>query len=476
MAPQTGSDVNQWTYQTCLKDAKKYASEEEWKEKSPAAHEVAIKSHWIVEFRLYFKPKRMPKSKITRSKPKKKTTTHSPKQCLKLAQRCKTVTEWRNTHPQALKDAKVHGIYEKCIEHMNVRQYNQWSKEECLEHAQQYATRSEWSRGHAATYHYSKKMGWFNECVAHMPKPYETTKLDMTKEQCLAHAKKFKTRTEWSQGHTQSYRLARRMGWFNDCVAHMTTPKPRKQWTEEECVNIAKGYPDRKAWREGNLSSYSAAYQYGWMDKCTEHMPARASSKKIWKKSECAKYAKKFNSRTEWTKGHHGSYRAALENGWMDELMPAKNKTRNRILKKDCIADAKKFKSRTEWMRGASATYFRAKQKGWLDQLMPSMSSRWTEAACIESAKKYKTITEWMEHSRGAYAAAKRNNWFKKCTKHMKRASSPYKWNKEACIESASNVSNVQEWKKVENGAYLAARREGWLTECKKHMKKKSKS
>ena len=473
MEPQINSDINKWTYQACLKSARKYHSEEEWQANNPEAYDVAKKSHWIVELRLHFKPKKLPKSKLSQNKPRKKPTNHSPKQCLKLAQRCRTVTEWRNMHPQAVKDAKAHGIYEQCIEHMNVRQYNQWTKQQCLEHAQSYGTRSEWSRGHAATYHYSKKMGWFNECVAHMPKPYETTKLAITKEQCLEYAKTFSTRTQWNQNHAQSYRIARQMGWFDECVEHMAKPKPRKQWTESECVQIAQKYETRKEWRNNDLSAYSAAYQYDWMKACTAHMPERASSKKTWTKTECKKQAQKFKSRTEWTRGHHGSYRAALQNGWIDEIMPAKNKTRNRILKRDCVKDAKKFDTRTQWMRGASATYFRAKQKGWLDSLMPSMSVRWTESACIESAKKCKNISEWMEHSKGAYAAAKRNNWFNKCTKHMKRASHPYKWNKDACIASAKKVGSIQEWKKVETGAYLAARREGWVTECRKHMKKK---
>jgi len=471
--PQISSDINKWTYNACLKDAKKYHSEDEWEDKSPDAHQVAIKSHWIVEFRMYFKPKKLPKSKLNTSKPRKRPTSHSPKQCLKLAKRCNTITEWRNMHPKSVKDAKTHGIYDQCIEHMNVRQYNQWTKEQCVEHALTFDTRSKWSRGHAATYHYAKKMGWFKDCVAHMPKPYETTKLDITKEQCLEYARTFSTRTQWNQKHAQSYRMAKQHGWFDECVAHMAKPKPRKQWTQEECVGIARNYSNRKEWREGNLSSYSAAYQYDWMKACTEHMPSRSESRKSWTKTECKKHAKKFHSRTEWTRGHHSSYRAALDRGWIDEIMPAKNRTRNKILKKDCIADAKRFETRTQWMRGASSTYFRAKQKGWLDTLMPSLSVLWTESACLESARKCKNISEWMERSRGAYAAAKRNNWFRKCTRHMKRASHPYKWDKKACIESAKKATSIQEWKKMASGAHLAARREGWITICKKNMKKK---
>lgn len=302
MEPQIISDINKWTYSACLKDAKKHHSEDEWRDKNPDAHQVAVRSHWIVELRMHFKAKKLPKSSLKTSKKNKKSTSHSPKQCLNLAKRCKTITEWRNMHPKSVKDAKVHGVYDQCIEHMHIRGYNQWTKEQCMERALSFGTRSEWSRGHAATYHYAKKMGWFKDCVEHMPKPYETTRLEITKEQCLEHAKAFSTRTEWNQSHPQSYRVAKQNGWFDDCVEHMVKPKPRKQWTKEKCVSIAQSYSNRKEWREGDLSSYSAAYQYDWMKSCTEHMPARSSSRKPWTKTECKKHAKKFQSRTEWTR------------------------------------------------------------------------------------------------------------------------------------------------------------------------------
>ena len=45
-------------------------------------------------------------------------------------------------------------------------------------------------------------------------------------------------------------------------------------------------------------------------------------------------------------------------------------------------------------------------------------------------------------------------------------------WTLKNCKEESSKYGSQQEWIEKSCGSYAAARRNGWLSECKKHMKK----
>ena len=46
-----------------------------------------------------------------------------------------------------------------------------------------------------------------------------------TKERCMEEAKKYKTRSEWSEKSSTSYASARRNGWLKECTAHIKKNK-----------------------------------------------------------------------------------------------------------------------------------------------------------------------------------------------------------------------------------------------------------
>ena len=46
-------------------------------------------------------------------------------------------------------------------------------------------------------------------------------------------------------------------------------------YTFDDCAAIAQDYPSRTAWKEADRQSYQAAYVFGWLEDCTEHMTGK---------------------------------------------------------------------------------------------------------------------------------------------------------------------------------------------------------
>ena len=65
-------------------------------------------------------------------------------------------------------------------------------------------------------------------------------------------------------------------------------------------------------------------------------------------KKACIKDAKRFTKKGEWNKKAGGSYRSALNNGWMKECTA--HMRRFRTLD-DCKKEALKYKTKAEWLR-----------------------------------------------------------------------------------------------------------------------------
>jgi hypothetical protein len=104
--------------------------------------------------------------------------------------------------------------------------------EKCKNIASLYETRSAWKLGHPSSYKRTCESGWLEECSRHMTnsrKIKNTYTLDFLKEDAL----KYKTRVEWNIKSKACYVKASKLGYLDDCCAHMRndlggTAKPVK--------------------------------------------------------------------------------------------------------------------------------------------------------------------------------------------------------------------------------------------------------
>jgi hypothetical protein len=176
-------------------------------------------------------------------------------------------------------------------------------------------------------------------------------------------------------------------------------------------------------------SIYISAYQRGWLDEITKHMPTRDTTtthkgRYYWTFDKCAEEAKKYSTKTEFRKNAYVVYQIALSKQWFEMIcshMSIKNRTRSSTLTKEyCLSIALQYKSRYEFMSHYESIYISAYQRGWLDDIthhmIVSRSSTshghgyWTFDRCAEEAKQYKTKREFRISSNSVYQKARKND------------------------------------------------------------------
>ncbi len=153
-----------------------------------------------------------------------------------------------------------------------VKSNRYWTKERCMEEALKYETKKEWRENSNSSYNITKKNGWFYECTSHMI-PYVKSNRYWTKERCIKEVLKYETKKEWRENSAGSYGAAKKNMWLDECTSHMTPHvKPNGYWTKERCMEEALKYDFKVDWKKNSGSSYSLARRYGWFDECIAHM------------------------------------------------------------------------------------------------------------------------------------------------------------------------------------------------------------
>ena len=83
------------------------------------------------------------------------------------------------------------------------------------------------------------------------------------------------------------------------------------------------------------------------------------------------------------------------------------------------------FETVGEWKRVSQYSYNIAIKNGWLEQINShmkrerNMNNYWTLERCKESALQFDTKKAWVANFSGAFNAAYRNNWLSDCCSHM---------------------------------------------------------
>lgn len=255
------------------------------------------------------------------------------------------------------------------------------------------------------------------------------------------------------------------------------------KWTYETCYEEAKKYKSRKEFQTKNVSAYTRALQYKWLDDYDWFLPAKTGQTK-WTEKKCFEEAKKFIYIEDFRQNSKIAYEKAKKMNWLKQYDWLTIKTKPQKLKKTptsviiwtkerCYEEAKKYKSRTEFQyaKGASTVYKIAIKNGWIDDyewMTPKTKPNgyWNNyERCYEEAKKYKSRKEF-QYAKGASRAYKYsvlNGWIDSFTwMSSKRKKAGY-WTKEQCALEYKNYSTRSEFRKKSPSAYAISQRNGWL-------------
>jgi hypothetical protein len=101
----------------------------------------------------------------------------------------------------------------------------------------------------------------------------------------------------------------------------------------------------------------------------------------------------------------------------------------------------------------------------------------WTLESCKNDALKYTTKKLWNDSNPNAYMAAYRNGWLSECCQHMEelKKTKGY-WTIEKCIEDALKWPTKVDWMKSNPSAYKTASKNKWMDLCCSHMQAAKRS
>lgn len=284
---------------------------------------------------------------------------------------------------------------------------------------------------------------------------------------CKADAKRFKTRTEWHSRSGSAFSVASKNGWLKNCCAHMIVlEKPKGFWTKEACRADAIKYKSRSEWENNSGSAYGKALKMGWLNHCCAHMERLGTShlRKLYAFEHPDKsvyVGLTFNYQQRY--GQHMTRTKLLIEKY--KIGGQKFVTFDVLYRKEIAA--KKEQNLIEKYRRSGWRILNKVKGGGLG----GSKQIWDLAACKKDALKYKSKREWAERSAGAWDAARSNGWIDNCSKHMKvRKLRNGTWSLARCLEDAHKYKTRGEWKRKSASAYGAAWSRGWLNQCCAHM------
>lgn len=198
-----------WTYETILKNARKYSSIKEWRILGSAAYSA---SHELgLRIRVY---------KAMGWKSKRSVQVWTKETVLREAKKYKTRTQFQEACGGAHKKAVRMGWLKEAYSHMDPPP-TKWTLEACQVEALKYETRTEMGRHSTGAYQAALRNNWLEIITSHMRAVVKEHTLDS----CRKQARRYSRRIDWANGDSGSYKAATRRGWVDQCCAHMAAPR-----------------------------------------------------------------------------------------------------------------------------------------------------------------------------------------------------------------------------------------------------------
>lgn len=242
-------------------------------------------------------------------------------------------------------------------------------------------------------------------------------------------------------------------------------------WTIELCHKEALKYSSRSEFRSKSLAACAAAWKKGWLDEICSHM------KPLGSLYERLIYAYEFPDKSVYVGLTHDS-----DERYEDHMINKKGQVYKHINKTKLTP---KYKLLTDYIDVYEASKKEGmvveeyRNNGWKILNKAKTGSvgsgvrKWTKEKCLEVSKKCKFKKEYYENYKASYLAARKNGWLDECCKHMIVFSKPNGyWDvKENCIKAAKESKNRSEFIEKFSGAYKQANKFGWIDECYSYIK-----
>ena len=345
-----------------------------------------------------------------------------------------------------------------------------WTFEKCWEEALKYETKISFRKNCSAAYSKAEKSGFLNKICGHMiqinkPKGYWTF------EKCWEEALKYETRKEYSENKSGSYMSAFKNKWLNQICGHMTiNHRPNGYWSFEKCRDEALKYQTKKEFEENSPSASVIAGRNGWTEQITSHMTLLGNKYK-----RCI-YSYEFledNSVYVGLTYNIDERQRGRDHRNTDQVTKHIKETGyipNRKILTDYIDVEVASKLEGDFVD-------KYKNDGWniLNVIKTGGigcgSLFWNKERCINAASQCKTKSEFNKKFRGAQSSAYKNGWMPEINAILKsNRGGVIKYTIDSCKNKSLLCRTRAEFKKNYICEFNAAYRNGWLDDICKHM------
>lgn len=193
-----------------------------------------------------------------------------------------------------------------------------WNKENVLLSAKKYSHKVRWKEMEPGAYASALRNNFLEEATQHMTILNPKGKWSI-KENVLANAKKYSSKSSWMKSSSGAYESAKRNEWFKEAVKHMSKPLIKSKWTKSSITKIAKKIKYKKDFHSSFPGAYEAAKKNGWFTEITSHMENKRLLPIKWDKKNVIKDAKIYVKKSEWKKMSPGAVAASKRGNYYDE-------------------------------------------------------------------------------------------------------------------------------------------------------------
>lgn len=214
---------NDWTYEDCLAEAKKYTTTTDFMKFSKSAYIVAKANNWLKDYD-WIEVKRKGAGIWTKSR------------CRAEARKYKTATQFAKHARGAFFTAKENGWLETYT-WLKMNNNVHWTKELCEEVARNYDSKPDFARNANGAYQYAVKNGLLNNFTWLKPRECRSKKTKWTRDVCMKEASKYVAMIDFRTNKPRVYNAMARNGWLKECdwlqrrVASQVKKKKARQLT-----------------------------------------------------------------------------------------------------------------------------------------------------------------------------------------------------------------------------------------------------
>lgn len=213
------------------------------------------------------------------------------------------------------------GIYEELKNSLLPNPPKGKSLEEYIELASNYETRGQFKKEHPGAYAVIiSKEGWAEKCFAHMTYACRPKRTD---QEIIESASKHPSISAWRKCDPSAYCAARNRGIFVEATKHMSRPTSHKRKSDAFYIEVSKDYGILKDFKTECPNEYAAICKRGkeFQTLCLGHMKR---GKHTYSDEQALDIAKGYKGRTDLFKGNNSVYNYLRSRQLLDVAFPVK--------------------------------------------------------------------------------------------------------------------------------------------------------